>query len=139
MFYNLFNMSLIGRIGSVETINEGAENAFHKLSVACNGYQKDRATGEKTDTTSWVEVLLPGKVNVENFKVGRSVLVEGVPGVNAYIDKAEGKAVGKLRVTNARVTFQDAKPAEGANVGDANAMIQNETPAEPSNDDDLPF
>ena len=116
MFYNLFKMALIGRIGSVETINEGAENAFHKLSVACNGYHKERATGEKTDTTSWVEVLLPGRVNVENFKVGRSVLVEGVPGVNAYIDKAEGKAVGKLRVTNARVTFQDAKPGEDESV-----------------------
>lgn len=115
MFYNLFKMSLIGRIGSVETINEGAENAFHKLSVACNGNQKDRATGEKTDQTTWVEVLLPGKVNVANFKVGRSVLVEGVPGVNAYTEKSTGDAVGKLRVTNARVTFQDAKPGETGN------------------------
>ena len=125
MFYNLFKALIIGRIGSVETIGADTDKPFHKLSVAANGFSVNRETEEKTEKTTWVEVLLPGKVNIENFRVGRSVLIEGVPSVNAYIDK-DGKAVGKLRIQNAQVTFQDAKPADENQPDADGAVVQYE-------------
>ena len=100
-------MSVVGNIGSVETINAGTDKEFSKLTVACNGeYQK----GEETiKTTDWLEVILSKKADVKKYSKGRKVLVEGVPKVNAYINEA-GEAIGKQQIVAARVQLLDANP-----------------------------
>lgn len=132
-FYNLFRASIIGRIGSVETINEGTDKEFSKMSVACNGFYTKNE--ERVEVTEWVDVLIPKKANLENFAVGRSVLVEGVPTVNAYVK--DDKAVGKLRIVNARITFQDAKPVADGQETKTSAEAVKQAAEEGS--DDLPF
>ena len=111
MKYGLFEIGITGVIGSVETINEGTESAFSKMSVACNGAYTDKQ-GQKVETTDWVEVLLGKKANLANYSKGRKVLVKGVPKVNAYVN-ANGDIIGKQQIVGARVIFLDAKPGEG--------------------------
>lgn len=110
MHFNLFRAQIIGVIGSVETVNQGTDKEFSKISVACNGQYTNREN-EVVTTTDWVEVTLSKKANLDNYVKGRKVYVEGTPTVNSYVD-AEGKAVGKLRIVGARIIFQDAKPDE---------------------------
>ena len=115
MHYSLFRMSVIGNIGSVETINAGTDKELSKLTVACNGeYQK----GEETiKTTDWVEVILSKKADVTKYSKGRKVLVEGVPKVNAYTGET-GEAVGKQQIVAARVQLLDAKPGSTEETAD---------------------
>lgn len=108
MHYNLFKAQIIGHIGSAEIINEGQESEVKKISVACNfGYASKE--GEEVKGVDWVEVILNKKADMARYLKGRKVLVEGVPTVNAYVNK-EGHAVGKQVIVAPRVTFQDAKP-----------------------------
>lgn len=110
MHYNKFSATVIGNIGNVETINEGTEQEFSKFSLACNGRYVSKI-GEEVQTIDWVDVILSKKQKAEIFTKGRKVLVEGVPTVNAYIDK-EGKPQGKLVIVAPRIEFLDSKKGE---------------------------
>lgn len=69
--------------------------------------------------TDWMEISCNGKTAevVQNYvRKGTKLLIEGIPSVNAYINK-EGKAVGTMRVTASTIEFigsrERAEDADG--------------------------
>ena len=101
--------SFTGNIGSSKTISN-SNDVSTSVSVAVDDSYKLKDQTEWTKRTTWVEVMLKGDQTATMVK-GAEVSVKGKVTAHAYINK-EDKAVGNIRIVNARVSFIENKLEE---------------------------
>lgn len=98
----MLKLILSGILGNDAEVREVNDGKLIKFSVAINKDYKN-AEGVKVEKTDWIQALLwrngkqSSKVS-EFLKKGKRVILEGDPGVDAYLTK-EGKAKGQLTIT----------------------------------------
>lgn len=97
--YKLLVSGIVGNDAEVKDVNN---SKLIKFSVAVHNDYKN-AEGEKVEKTDWVQALWwkNGKQStkvVEYLKKGKKVILEGEPGVDAYLSK-DGEAKASQVIT----------------------------------------
>lgn len=101
---------VVGNIGSVDVLDSKTGKKYLRISVAAN-----RGSGE-TKTTCWYSAVVFGKMaeNIDAllrvFRVGRLILVEGRPQVEAFIKKDGSAGIDNTIIASALPTLMDAPP-----------------------------
>ena len=144
--YNYF--SCIGRLGrdpEVRYMPNG--DAAVNISLAVGESWKDKNSGEKKETTTWVPVSFFGKtaeIIGEYCKKGSQLLITGKFSVRKYTDK-DGNEKTITEIKGDRMQLLGGKP-DGAGGGQgaparAAAPAQRQAPArqQAPADDDIPF
>lgn len=135
---------LVGRLGrEPELKHTSSDKAFATMSVATSEFWKDKATGERKETTEWHRVTVwgPAANFAASLETGALVYVEGMlrtrkwtdeKGVEHYSTEIHVSASGNLRALSPRSQPAAAKPAPKSGATPA---------AKPSMelDDDIPF
>ncbi len=102
-------ITVVGNIGSIDSLTSNAGKPYVRLSVAVN-----RKIGTKTDTV-WYSVLMFGSLAKDKekllatYKVGRLILVEGRPQVEAFIKKDGGLGVDNSIIAMSMPECLDAR------------------------------
>ncbi|NPA37858.1 MAG: single-stranded DNA-binding protein [Chlorobi bacterium] len=104
----MFKVILTGALGNDATVKEaGSKNAIN-FDIAVSLDYKDHE-GNKIEKTEWVRAVIwkqEGKSTkiAEYLKKGRKVLIEGVPGSEAFKTK-DGQIKASLHVTVKEIEF----------------------------------
>lgn len=127
------------------------------LGIAMNRFIPSDG-GEKREEVTFVDVTLWGRqaeVAGEYCRKGRSVYIEGRLQLDSWEDKASGQKRTRLRVVGENLQLLGSRPNNGGNAGGYSSESSEEersqnrhqssqtprppVPAEPIEDDDVPF
>ena len=132
---------LIGNLGKdpeVRTFPDGS--AVANVSIACSESWKDKATGEKKESTEWVNLVFHRKLAEivgQYLKKGAQIYVEGKLKTRKWQDKTTGQDKYSTEVICHEMTMLGSK---GDNAG-RSAPVSNGAPAtnNSTEDDGMPF
>ncbi len=103
----MFRISLSGALGADAEVREVGNRKAINFSVAVNKFYKN-SDGSKVEKTEWIKATAwrsSENVKVAEFlKKGKKVMIEGEPGVDAFVGK-DGQAVGHLTVNVSEIDF----------------------------------
>lgn len=103
-------ITVVGNIGSVDFLNSKQGNAYLRMSVAV-----DRGHGDNKNVV-WYSVLMFGSLVKDEartralYGVGRQVLVEGRPQVEAFVKKDGSAGLDNTIVAISMPELLDARP-----------------------------
>jgi single-strand DNA-binding protein len=103
---------LMGNLTRDPEVKQIASGAVGSISLAVNRTWFDKATNQKKEEVTFVDVTLWGKdaeVAGQYLAKGRSVLIEGRLTMDTWDDKATGQKRSKLKVTAERLTLVGGK------------------------------
>ena len=103
---------LMGNLTRDPEVKQIASGAVGSISLAVNRTWFDKATNQRKEEVTFVDVTLWGRdaeVAGEYLAKGRSVLIEGRLSLDTWDDKATGQKRSKLKVTGERLVLMGSK------------------------------
>jgi single-strand DNA-binding protein len=103
---------LLGNLTRDPEVKQIASGAVGSLSLAVNRTWFDKATNQRKEEVTFVDVTLWGRdaeVAGEYLAKGRSVLIEGRLTLETWDDKTTGQKRSKLKVTAERLVLMGGK------------------------------
>lgn len=150
---SLNKVTLIGNLGKDPEVRQGGDTTFANVSIGTSESWKDKATGEKRESTEWHRVVFTGRLAeiVEQYlKKGAQVYVEGSLRTRKWKDKdGKDQYTTEIRADQLKMLGSPSRSEQGGGghggggYSQQQPRAQNPAPASSGGfddmDDDIPF